>query len=105
MSLSEIGPRFVLVPVKIFEGSFNGATLYENKGLSFLPVLRPLPLVDALLSRTEFVPSSSVAAGIKDARATKYRSRKGAQEEKKVRHEEIETAKVDNPLETRSVFA
>lgn len=32
MSLSEIGPRFVLVPVKIFEGSFNGATIYENKG-------------------------------------------------------------------------
>lgn len=32
ISLSEIGPRFVLVPVKIFEGSFNGATIYENKG-------------------------------------------------------------------------
>jgi hypothetical protein len=32
MSLSEIGPRFVLVPVKIFEGSFGGATIYENKG-------------------------------------------------------------------------
>lgn len=32
MSLNEIGPRFVLQPVKIFEGSFNGATLFENKG-------------------------------------------------------------------------
>lgn len=32
MSLTEVGPRFVLVPVKIFEGSFNGATIYENKG-------------------------------------------------------------------------
>ena len=30
-TLSEIGPRCVLVPVKIFEGSFNGATVYENK--------------------------------------------------------------------------
>ncbi|KAK4692359.1 ribosome biogenesis protein BRX1, partial [Phenoliferia sp. Uapishka_3] len=84
MSLSEIGPRFVLVPVKIFEGSFNGATLYENK---------------------EFVPSSSVAAGIKNARATKYRSRKGAQEERKGRGEQVEEQKIENPLETRSVFA
>ena len=31
VSLSEIGPRFVLVPVKIFEGSFGGATVFENK--------------------------------------------------------------------------
>lgn len=35
VTLSEIGPRFVLVPVKIFEGSFGGATLYENKGASY----------------------------------------------------------------------
>lgn len=32
MSLNEIGPRFVLVPVKIFEGSFGGAIVWENKG-------------------------------------------------------------------------
>lgn len=36
LSLSEVGPRFVLNPVKIFEGSFNGACLYENKGASRL---------------------------------------------------------------------
>lgn len=84
ISLSEIGPRFVLVPVKIFEGSFNGATIYENK---------------------EFVPSSSVANGQKNERATKYRQRKGAQEERKVRHEEVEGAKILDPLETRAVFA
>lgn len=28
--LSEIGPRFVMNPVKIFEGSFGGETLWEN---------------------------------------------------------------------------
>lgn len=28
--LSEIGPRFVMNPVKIFEGSFTGNTLWEN---------------------------------------------------------------------------
>ncbi|KAJ1983530.1 Ribosome biogenesis protein brx1 [Dimargaris verticillata] len=29
-TLVEIGPRFVLNPIKMFEGSFTGATLYEN---------------------------------------------------------------------------
>ena len=43
-TLSEIGPRCVLVPVKIFEGSFNGATIFENKRLSSdtgRPLTRP----------------------------------------------------------------
>lgn len=30
--MNEIGPRFVLVPVKIFEGSFGGAVIWENPG-------------------------------------------------------------------------
>ncbi|OMJ21945.1 Ribosome biogenesis protein BRX1 [Smittium culicis] len=30
MSLVEIGPRFVLNVIRIFEGSFNGRTLFEN---------------------------------------------------------------------------
>lgn len=29
-ALTEIGPRFVLNPIKIFEGSFGGATLWQN---------------------------------------------------------------------------
>jgi len=29
-SLAEIGPRFVLNPIRIFAGSFGGATLYQN---------------------------------------------------------------------------
>ncbi|XP_014661421.1 PREDICTED: ribosome biogenesis protein BRX1 homolog [Priapulus caudatus] len=29
-SLAEIGPRFVLNPIRIFEGSFGGPTLFEN---------------------------------------------------------------------------
>lgn len=31
-TLVEIGPRFVMTPIRIFEGSFGGATLYENPG-------------------------------------------------------------------------
>eukprot|EP00112_Aurelia_sp_Birch-Aquarium-sp1_P013661 Seg2908.2 transcript_id=Seg2908.2/GoldUCD/mRNA.D3Y31 product="Ribosome biogenesis protein BRX1" protein_id=Seg2908.2/GoldUCD/D3Y31 len=29
-SLTEIGPRFVLNPIRIFSGSFGGSTIYEN---------------------------------------------------------------------------
>lgn len=36
MSMNEIGPRFVLVPVKIFEGSFGGAVVWENEGETIL---------------------------------------------------------------------
>ena len=28
--LVEVGPRFVLVPIRIFSGSFGGETLYKN---------------------------------------------------------------------------
>ncbi len=30
-ALVEIGPRFVLVPIRVFSGSLGGATLYENQ--------------------------------------------------------------------------
>ena len=32
MSLVEIGPRFVLTPIRIFEGAFGGTTVYSNPG-------------------------------------------------------------------------
>jgi len=32
-SLVEIGPRFVLTPIRIFEGAFGGAVVYSNPGL------------------------------------------------------------------------
>ena len=31
-SLAEIGPRFVMEPIKIFDASFSGRTLWENPG-------------------------------------------------------------------------
>ena len=31
-TLVEIGPRFVLTPIRIFEGAFGGATVYSNPG-------------------------------------------------------------------------
>ncbi|BGP40614.1 Ribosome bioproteinsis protein brx1 [Rhodotorula kratochvilovae] len=84
LSLAEVGPRFVLNPVKIFEGSFNGACLYENK---------------------EFIPSSQRAASAKLARAVKYRGRKDAQAVRQVRLDEMRPGQKDDPLEKRKVFA
>ncbi|TNY18774.1 putative ribosomal large subunit assembly and maintenance-related protein [Rhodotorula diobovata] len=84
LSLSEVGPRFVLNPVKIFEGSFNGACLYENK---------------------EFIPSSQRFASAKLARAVKYRGRKDAQAVRQVRLDEMRPGERDDPLEKRRVFA
>jgi hypothetical protein len=31
MQLVEIGPRFVLIPIRIFLGSMGGPTLYQNQ--------------------------------------------------------------------------
>jgi len=41
-SLVEVGPRFVMNPIRVFEGSFSGATVYENAGPS-LPRPGPPP--------------------------------------------------------------
>ncbi|SCZ89391.1 BZ3500_MvSof-1268-A1-R1_Chr9g10392 [Microbotryum saponariae] len=84
MSLNEIGPRFVLTPVKIFEGSFNGACLYENK---------------------EFVPSQQAYLGQKLVRASKYRGRKDQEEQRRTRESDLLESRPEKPLETRSVFA
>ena len=32
-SLVEIGPRFVLAPIRVFSGSFGGSTLYHDASL------------------------------------------------------------------------
>jgi len=38
-SLVEIGPRFVMTPIKIFEGAFNGATVFSNPGLPLIALI------------------------------------------------------------------
>lgn len=35
-TLVEIGPRFVMTPIRIFEGSFSGPTLFDNAGACML---------------------------------------------------------------------
>jgi ribosome biogenesis protein BRX1 len=54
VSLVEIGPRFVLTPIVIQEGSFGGPIIYENK---------------------EFVSPNQVRSEIKNKKAGKYSAR------------------------------
>lgn len=61
LSLVEIGPRFVLTPIVILEGSFSGPVLFENK---------------------EFVSSNQLRSEARIRRAGKYARRRGEAEER-----------------------
>ncbi|KAL6301768.1 Brix domain-containing protein [Sparassis latifolia] len=65
-SLVEIGPRFVLTPIRIFEGAFSGATVYSNP---------------------EFISPAAVRMAQKREKGNKYKSRKHAQLERSSRKE------------------
>ncbi|KAI1783987.1 Brix-domain-containing protein [Ganoderma leucocontextum] len=64
MSLTEIGPRFVLTPIRIFEGAFSGATVYSNP---------------------EFVTPTAVRSAVRREKGEKYGNRKDAQAERGLR--------------------
>ena len=52
-SLVEIGPRFVLTPIRIFEGAFGGATVYSNPGACHFPspcLIAPLFHISGLVA-------------------------------------------------------
>ncbi|KAJ2722605.1 Ribosome biogenesis protein brx1 [Coemansia sp. Benny D115] len=66
-TLVEIGPRFVLNPIKIFEGSFGGATVYENP---------------------RYISPNVVRANLRTQRAVKNINRETSKKERVVRSEE-----------------
>lgn len=84
ISMNEIGPRFVLSPIKIFEGSFSGATLYENE---------------------QFISPQAAMVDRNVAKANKYRGRKMQDDAREEKLERLEANAEDDPLETRKVFA
>jgi ribosome biogenesis protein BRX1 len=67
-SLVEIGPRFVLNPIRIFRGSFGGQTLYKNP---------------------DFVSPNEVRAVERRNKGSAYVDRKDQQKKRKVRKEEL----------------
>ncbi|KAF4614955.1 hypothetical protein D9613_002748 [Agrocybe pediades] len=65
-SLVEIGPRFVLTPIKIFEGAFGGATVFSNP---------------------EFISPAAARIALKREKGGKYNARKDAEQETERRRE------------------
>lgn len=90
ISLVEIGPRFVLTPIVILEGSFGGPVIYENK---------------------EYVSPNQVRREIRMKKASRYTTRRAGQMDRNVKLSELglntegaKDKKMDE-LDTRAVFA
>ncbi|KAI0340074.1 Brix-domain-containing protein [Trametopsis cervina] len=81
-SLVEIGPRFVLTPIRIFEGAFSGTTVYSNP---------------------EFVSPAAVRSALNRERGQKYGNRKDAEEERSGRKEARK--REEDELAVAKVFA
>lgn len=89
LSLVEIGPRFVLTPIVILEGSFGGPVIYENK---------------------EFVSPNQVRADLRKSKASKYSQRAEQGIERLARHDELGLRtdgfqKKKDELDTAELFA
>jgi len=67
-SLVEIGPRFVLNPIRIFRGSFGGQTLFQNP---------------------DFVSPNEIRAMQKKRKGQTYEQRKESQKRRKTRQEQM----------------
>ncbi|EEQ33989.1 Ribosome biobiogenesis protein brx1 [Microsporum canis] len=90
ISLVEIGPRFVLTPIVILEGSFGGPVIYENR---------------------EYVSPNQVRREIRMKKATRYTARRTGQIDRNVKKTELglntessKEKKVDE-LDSRVLFA
>jgi len=89
ISLVEIGPRFVLTPIVILEGSFGGPVIYENK---------------------EFVSPNQIRSDLRRAKAGRYNKRSEDTIERKARKRDMGLRTGQGPrdideLDNRVVFA
>jgi ribosome biogenesis protein BRX1 len=89
LSLVEIGPRFVLTPIVMLEGSFGGPVIYENK---------------------EFVSPNQIRSDLRKAKAGRYNRRAEGTIDRKVKRRDLGlrtgegTREVDE-LDDRMLFA
>lgn len=89
LSLSEIGPRFVLTPIVMLEGSFGGPVIYENK---------------------EFVSPNQIRSDLRKAKAGRYSRRAEATVERKAKKRDMglrtgEGVREIDELDDRVLFA
>ena len=89
LSLVEIGPRFVLTPIVMLEGSFGGPVIYENK---------------------EFVSPNQVRSDLRRAKAGRYNRRAEGTQDRKVKRRDLglrtgEGVREVDELDDRVLFA
>jgi ribosome biogenesis protein BRX1 len=89
VSLVEIGPRLVLTPIVILEGSFGGPVIYENK---------------------EFVSPNQIRSDLRRAKAGRYNKRAEGIVERKAKHRDLglrtgEGVREIDELDNRVLFA
>jgi ribosome biogenesis protein BRX1 len=84
IALLEIGPRFVLTPIIMFEGSFSGPVIYENK---------------------EFVSPNVVRSLKRKAEGSRYAGRKVAEREREERGQLGWKSKKPSELGEATLFA
>lgn len=89
VSLVEIGPRLVLTPIVILEGSFGGPVIYENK---------------------EFVSPNQIRSDLRKAKSGRYNRRAEDEMGRKARHRDLglrsgEGKKEVDELDERVLFA
>lgn len=89
LSLIEIGPRLVLTPIVMLEGSFGGPVIYENK---------------------EFVSPNQIRSDLRRKKAGKYNTRAEGTVERKAKRRDLglrtgEGVKEIDELDNRRVFA
>ena len=80
MNLVEIGPRFVLIPIRIFGGSLGGATLYQNQS---------------------YITPNETRSSVKRDKGNNYKSKK-----QRVKRAEENTVTLEaDPLSKKNVFS
>ncbi len=104
-TLVEIGPRFVLTPIRMFEGSFGGPTVFENPGTTSDTLLRYSIKLIVLFDLSEFVSPAATRASIKRAQGGKYRQRKETQADRTDRRTTQRAAVGEDELAVSKVFA
>lgn len=100
-TLVEIGPRFVLTPIRIFEGAFSGATVFANPGTLSNYVSLLSNRLTSLFA--EFVSPAVVRSAIRREKGEKYKIRKDTEMERVERREE--RRRDEDELAVHKIFA
>ncbi|KAF9154433.1 Ribosome biogenesis protein brx1 [Actinomortierella ambigua] len=82
LQLVEIGPRFAMNPIRVFDGSFGGQTAFENP---------------------EFISPNVVRANLRRDKATKYKARMEALDQRDVKMKKSQLP--EDPLSEKNVFS